>query len=368
MTESALAAPLLSVASELAPGTLVRASGSRFELGVQIGTAQRGAIHRFLGRRLAGLEVLAAHVGDVQALRREIGRHMRVIERSLPGMAQELNGLAHGAEISVSDAYLLQLRRELTGYQSVRPAAGDCTTFGRLGGTSTVLGQTIDLNGDLHAELCVLDLTHAASGRRLLMASFTGLLGYLGMNDRGLAIGLNLVLGGDWQPGIPGYMAIRHLLDECASVDECIALLRQLPLASSRALMITDGRRLVVVEYILNSVRVTEHKTSCVHANHFLHPDFHSRDELNPFARTSSLRREQACTTALRSLGTDATASACFAFLQTPPLHVEGNGDMRRECTVGAVVMHPLLGRFAIRQRAATSQPARGAPSTLSSV
>ncbi|VGO10453.1 Acyl-coenzyme A:6-aminopenicillanic-acid-acyltransferase 40 kDa form (Isopenicillin-N N-acyltransferase) [Contains: Acyl-coenzyme A:6-aminopenicillanic-acid-acyltransferase 11 kDa subunit; Acyl-coenzyme A:6-aminopenicillanic-acid-acyltransferase 29 kDa subunit] [plant metagenome] len=347
----------LSVVSNLPSSRHLRLSGSHFELGLRHGLAHREAIQRFLADRRTRLDAVApaAQLADLSG---RIAAHAECIEWALPGMAQEVRGLAHGAGITLEEGYLLQLRREIAGYQAV-PTAGDCTTFGRLAGACTVLGQTIDLNGGMAPELSVLEITHGATGRRLAMASFTGLLGYLGLNDRGLAVGLNLVLAGTWRPGIPAYMLIRHLLDEADSVDDCLAVLRAVPLASSRALMLTDGRRLVTVEYVLDDIRITEADASC-HANHFLHPDFVPRDALNPFARTSSLRRQQACEDALRAVPAEAALERYFAFMDAAPVHVADTGDLRRECTVGTAVMQPRLGVLAVRQRApvaATSSP-----------
>lgn len=325
----------------------LRLSGSRYQIGYGHGVAHRVRIQRFLADRLTRLTALvsAEKASRFPAL---VPEYMRVIEATLPETAEELRGLAAGAAITLEDAYLLQLRREFTGYQSVR-AHGDCTTFARLAAGRTVLGQTIDLNGDMAPEMTVMEVEHSA-GRRVLLVSFTGLLGYLGMNDHGLCICLNLVLAGEWRSGIPGYMAIRHLLDEASTVEECLALLRRLPLASSRSLTISDGTRLVTVEYILDEMTVLEDR-ELVHANHFLHPDFAARDELNPFARTSSLRRQDACAAALKRLPVDADVAAYLEFLDAPPIYVAPNDDIRRECTVGAVVMCPDLGSMFVKQR-----------------
>jgi Acyl-coenzyme A:6-aminopenicillanic acid acyl-transferase len=283
----------------------------------------------------------------VAAIPETVRQYMRVIREVLPGMAEELAGLAEGAEIDLEAAYLLQLRRELLGYRSLR-TRGDCTTFARLVPGSTVVGQTIDLHAHMMREFTVTSIEHA-SGRKLTLASFTGLLGYLGMNDSGLCIGLNLVLAGEWQCGIPGYMAIRYLLDEASSVDQAIHLLRRLPLASSRALTLCDGRKLVSVEYVLSDVSLFELKES-VHTNHFLHPAFTARDELNPFSRTSSLRRLDGCAAALARLPTHAGTDEYFATLEAAPIYVPPSLDPARECTVGSVVMWPELGITHVRR------------------
>ncbi len=337
--------------ANLPAGRRVRAAGTHHQLGLQHGRQMAEAIHAFLEDRLARLVPLMDEhaMGDLGA---RVAAHARIIERVLPSMAEEVHGLAQGAAISVEQAYLLQLRRELTGFHRL-PAQGDCTTFARLapGGAGTV-AQTIDLNGDMTPELSTLELTHT-DGSQLAMASFTGLLGYLGVNDRGLAIGLNLVLAGDWQPGIPGYMVIRHLLDRADSVDEALEVLQGLPRASSRALTLCDGRRLVTAEYTPDEVHLLEGTALC-HANHLLHPALLADDAINPFSRTSSLRRQRACEERLQALPVDAPDDACLALLASPPIDVPPVGDVRRDCTVASVLMRTDGPTLHVKQRGAS--------------
>src|SRR6185437_15164997 len=166
----------------------------------------------------------------------------------------------------------------------------------------------------LDDQISVLDVARPGSGRRSLVLSFGGLLGYLGINSDGLAVGLNLVLGGDWRPGLPPYLAIRHLLDTAAGVDDAVAILRGLRLASSRSLMMCDASK-------------------AVYANHFLHPDFVPHAELNVFARNSSSLRLKACQAALASLPADAAPEEHFALMSAAPICVADTGDVRRERT-----------------------------------
>ncbi|AOK55118.1 peptidase C45 [Burkholderia stagnalis] len=341
-----------AIDADVDPARRVRLAGSRREIGRQHGAALRDAIQGFLTDRIARLAplVTAARLRELAPL---VERHARVIERELPDLAEEVHGLAEGAGITVEDAYLLQLRRELTGFQRIPAAArGDCTTFARHANGQAVIAQTIDLNGDMASELSVLEIAHEGSrAADVALVSFTGLLGYLGINGHGVAIGLNLVLGGQWRPGIPGYLAIRHLLDTCASVDECVDTLRRLPLASSRSLTIADAQRVVTVEYVPDSLIVIE-GAEHAHTNHFLHPAFAADDALNPFARTSSQRRLDACLGGLASLPADADAAACLALLGEPPIEVVPTGDIRRECTVASVAMFPARRALHVRGRA----------------
>lgn len=315
---------------------LLTLSGTARERGSTHGYALAGRLRDFLGDSLARLGQLTDRPISLDSARATIAAHRELVTAALPDLAEEVDGLADGAGISRDEAWLLQLRRELLGYNRI--TGGDCTSYAAVRG-APVLAQTIDLNGNLDDQIAVL----AVSGprHRSITLSFAGLLGYLGVNDAGVAIGLNLVLGGDWEPGVPPYLAIRHLLDTADDVAHAVAILADLPLASSRAFMICGEGRAVCVEALGAERRVLE-GAELVHTNHFLHPDFTLRDEINVFAGNSSRRRLKAASAAGVPEANDIQRH--HQLLSTAPIFVPGDGDIRRERTVAAVVLHPDLG------------------------
>lgn len=323
----------------------IRATGEPFEVGYQHGTARAEALREFLDDDLARINRLAPAPVSLEQLRPVLAAYSAQIAAATPRLSEEIDGLASGVGIPRDLAVLFQVRREIIGYQRV-PARGDCTTYASLSagpGGSPVLAQTVDLNGDLDDQIAVLDIGLSGSSRRTLVLSFGGLLGYLGVNSDGLAIGLNLVLGGAWQPGVPPYLAIRHLLDNAGCVAEAMDILPGLPLASSRTLMLCDTASALCVEILGNRLR-TVGTGELIHTNHFLHPDFTSHDELNVFARNSSLLRLKAAASGLAAFaeaGAGAGVEEHFALLSQPTICVAGTGDVRRERTVAAVVLLP---------------------------
>lgn len=322
---------------------LVRADGAPFDLGKAHGAALADRLRAFLDDGLARLALLLPEPVTLAGLRPTIEAYRAAVTEATPRLAEEVDGLAAGAALDADEAWLLQLRREILGYSKI-PTAGDCTTYARAAGP--VLAQTVDLNGNVDDQISVLDV--ASPIGRTLVLSFGGLLGYLGLNSHGLAIGLNLVLGGDWRPGLPPYLAIRHLLDTATNVGEALDVLRGLRLASSRSLTLCDRERAVWVEILGDDLRVVE-AAETVHTNHFLHPDFAARDELNVFARNSSVRRLTAAETALDDMPADADAEEHFAALSTAPIRVPDHGDIRRERTVAAAVLLPAAGELRLR-------------------
>lgn len=328
----------------------VRAAGDHFTVGRRHGEARRAALRAFLDDGLCRLNhVMPARV-SMDTLRPTVDAYREAISSATPGLAEEIRGLAYGAGIDPDEAVLLQLRREIMGYLKVG-AAAECTTYARVGSAGTgdsVLAQTIDLNGNLDDQVGVLDVTVTGARHRTLVLSFAGLLGYLGLNGAGLAVGLNLVLGGEWRPGLPPYLAIRHLLDTASSVDEAITVLRGLRLASSRSITVCDQEKAAWVEVLGDEMRVVEAAQS-MHTNHVLHPDLVPYDEINIFARNSSVRRLDACASGLAGLPHPATVEEHFALLSTEPIRVPDEGDIRRERTVAAVVMLPGRGELHLR-------------------
>jgi isopenicillin-N N-acyltransferase like protein len=335
----------------------IQVSGDPFEVGYCHGQARAAALREFLDDDLARINKLVPAPRTLAELSPMLAAYSAAIAATTPALSEEISGLAQGADLAVAEALLLQIRRELIGYQKI-PARGDCTTYASLSagpGGIPVLAQTVDLNGNLDDQIAMLDIERAGPGRRrALVLSFGGLLGYLGINSDGLAIGLNLVLGGTWHPGLPPYLAIRHLLDTATSVDHALDILPTLPLASSRSLTLCDQTSLACVEIIDSKTRLTTvgGAVESAHTNHFLDPDFAPADELNVFARNSSVQRLKACRVGLAAFAgskTGAEVEDHFALLTQPGVCVADTGDIRRERTVAAVVMLPSRGELHVR-------------------
>jgi isopenicillin-N N-acyltransferase like protein len=337
----------------------VRAHGSPYQIGYVHGASRRESLHRFLADGLCRLDRLLVAPMTLGDLRPLLHTYAAALEAATPDLVEEIAGLARGAGITVEQALLLQLRREIIGYQRI-PTSGDCTSYARSGGAAgePILAQTVDLSGNLDDQIAVLEIGHAGSGRHALVLSFGGLLGYLGVNSSGLAVGLNLVLGGTWRPGVPPYLAIRHILDRAGCVEEAIRLLAGLPLASSRSILLCDAGGAAYVEVLGDAQRVTSGE-AVEHTNHFLHPALVPHDELNVFARNSSRRRLEACRVALAALPPSAGVEEHFALLCQAPIRVPDLGDIRLERTVAAVVMRPACRELHLRAGDPAAAPTR---------
>jgi isopenicillin-N N-acyltransferase-like protein len=335
---------------DLAPRYL-RVDGDHHDLGFQHGQAYREQIESFLGDHLARIQLLR-HTPLCQSdLEHHLECYWREVQHHLPDVAKELAGLAEGAGIPLKLACLLQFRRELIGYRKI-PTLGDCSTIAARGARPYV-AQTIDLSGDMSPLATVVHTQGAAVGSPdILMFTFKGLLGYLGMNSAGLCVGINVVLSGEWGHGVSPYLTVRQML-ACRSVDECLTLIRALPHASSRSFTLLDRHRLVAVEFAAGTVKVMD-KPLSTHTNHFLDAELARGDEINILSRNSSRKRLALLDEYAMAHDHTAQVEGMFELLSNHSLYPHGlcvhnQGDLRREETVGAVLMLPDEGRMLVR-------------------
>ncbi len=327
--------------------------GAPRERGEQLGQVLRERIRAFLDDDLARIHRLARRPVHREQLDPVIQEHAQVIRAALPDIAEEIEGIAHGAGIPVLDAFLLQMRRELIAWAG-RAEAGDCSTLAVAASDhEPVLGQTVDLQGGMAELAHVLRVRPPPPGVEAVLYTFVGLLGYLGLNSAGLAVGINMVVSDGWTPGVPPYLLVRHLLS-LRTIEDCLEALQRIPWSSSRCLTIMDPVRAVQVERAGHELRVLEGPV-LLHTNHYLHPELEPLDRVHPLIRRSSrlrLRRLAELVESRRDSGLGPTE--VFSLLSdhaNAPAAIccHGHGDHRQFETVGAVAILPHSRRLYIR-------------------
>jgi hypothetical protein len=331
----------------------IELAGDDYEIGYQHGAACRDAIRGFLADRLAQLVEGPVEPAARARLLERAQAYGAFVGGALPHLARELEGLAAGAGISAAEATLLQYRRELAPPGA--PAAAECSLVAFRGPDGeAVLAQNIDLNCAM-TPLGRVIRTSPADERvpRSLVYTFAGLLGFVGINEAGVAIGINFVLAGRWELGISPYLLVRHLL-RFRSAAQCLAELNRLDRSSSRCLTICDSATLAMAELTGQESRIISGDRLC-HTNHYLHPDLEPRDEMNIFTRNASRRRLRILSDLVDGLGGEAAPEALFALLSDHSMYplglcVHAEGDPERDSTVAAVVMRPRTGELFVRR------------------
>jgi hypothetical protein len=336
----------------------VNIEGASRERGRALGRALRGQIGLFLDelRPRAGIDSGAPISAAVAALLRQSARTVREF---LPEIALEVDGLAEGAEIPSDDAWLLQLWREAQAVIDPRSAA-ECSLFTGAWRGHPVLAQTVDLQGHMARHAVVLRI-EPESGPAILMFTFAGLLGYLGINSAGITVGINMLVSDGWLPGVPPYLLVRHILTQ-STLEDAQRELQRIPRASSRCLTIADGRRAIQIEMTPEALRAMpgEH---LLHTNHYMHPDLISADRSHVLLRRSSKARLGVLSTLVQGhysgnhhaspVTSEEEAEKILAILSyhgdPASLCCHGRAGGRSYQTVAAVAMFPSEGELFLR-------------------
>jgi isopenicillin-N N-acyltransferase-like protein len=131
-------------------------------------------------------------------------------------------------------------------------------------------GQTWDMH-ETATPYVILLRGQPANGLRFLALTIIGCVGMIGMNEAGIAIGINNLVAGDGRPGVTWPFVVRKVLAQ-TNLDDALACITSAPLAGGHNYLLTDAPgRGYNVEAMSTRYHVEEIRAgSYVHTNHCL--------------------------------------------------------------------------------------------------
>lgn len=243
------------------------------------------AVGRAIGQRGGqAMRDAVFHTAQFQALKRWIGSDRlaalkAAAERAFPLYMREIEGIAHGAGLSLDEIFLWNCRGDL---RDLDPALDDsgCTTV-LMPGETAVIGHNEDGNPAL-AGLCFLCEAEPDEGPGFTAFCYPGMLpGHaFGVNRAGLVQTINNVRPRDLTIGVPRHIICRAILD-CRSLDEAVSILQRTDRASGfhHALGQAGDGRLLSVEAPASGCTVLEAQGPLAHANHLIAEDFRNLEQ-----------------------------------------------------------------------------------------
>ncbi|AMA73433.1 MULTISPECIES: C45 family autoproteolytic acyltransferase/hydolase [Aneurinibacillus] len=320
---------------------VVTVSGSPYERGYQHGQVFGEQIRSFLADNVARINIVRKDKISLEQALSMVDGYISFIERDVPDIAEEIRGLAEGAQITYREAMLLQVRRELIS------RGLECSALGYVDQEEgAIIAQNVDLPGNLTELGIILKIKSSVPGEpSIMMYTHIGLLGYLGVNSYGIGIGLNMVLAPGWREGVPPYLLIRHLLHQ-RNLKDCLREIRRIRRTSSRNLLLSDGHRVLDIEMTVEDERFIEQQL-IVHTNHYLNNEFRQIDQISPSTSTF-LRLER-----MHSLAAHYDNKPSLQQIQEllkdhtnypRSICAHGQGDYSRGETVASVILYPKKG------------------------
>jgi len=195
---------------------VIELSGNHFE---------RGLIH---GERLAGqiAELSELEAGDLMKATKMseddlwgfADRCLPIAEAYSPDLFQEMRGIAEGANLPLQRIFILNAFLDLYDLwipENKLDTPAGCTSYGFVGDVmddgNLIIGQNLDLHQRFQDYGVLLRIPLDADGS-IMVYSFAGLLGCVGLNSHGLGVLINKLFSWCVKPGVPYPMLIREFL------------------------------------------------------------------------------------------------------------------------------------------------------------
>jgi predicted choloylglycine hydrolase len=240
-----------------------------------------------------------------------VARRLRAVEsvldRHSPDTLEQVAGMGSVLELPVDElllavlgTYLASAEGSASGSRRERRPDTGCSTFALTGLPEHGLGPVLCKNRDTdRSSLHLQTLLHVRpSGRHPWAALSTAGAPDVhssGMNSEGLAVVDTHVPSTDVGPGLPRFVAMRRILEDCASTAEALELLRSVPLMGLGNLVLADpSGDIAVVECGHAEIGVVRPVHDYVVAtNHYVSPQLTPSNLPSPQSRYGADSRQR---------------------------------------------------------------------------
>lgn len=277
----------------MAPIRVLTIAGSPYELGYVHGKTYVNEIGELTEERLrlscdpfwAGGQ--QATLEEVLALGRACLRHH---EAFAPELMEEMRGMADATGLGVNELVIMNGFTDFVDILANPAALGRVRTNGALpsdvtGCTAFIvaptasasgcgyLGQTWDMHSTATPYVLMLDL-HPQNSPALMTFTITGCVGMIGMNEHGIAVGINNLLAAEGRPGVHWVYVVRKMLAQ-RTVEDALRVLQsaQLSGAHNYLLLGPDATGTLAgynVEHMATRAHVVPVESIYAHTNHCL--------------------------------------------------------------------------------------------------
>ncbi len=289
--------PLCMRSFGMPPLRVLTLAGSPYQMGYTHGAAFAADIATLTEERLRLCTDPFWTGGRAASLTEVLARGdecLRVHAAYAPELMEEMHGMAEATGIGLNELVIMNGFTDFvdvvandraaahthSGVDRLVDDEGGCTAFavdhamtrdGR-----ALIGQTWDMHSSATPYVILLEM-RPDTGPALLTFTITGCVGMIGMNEAGIAVCINNLLGADGRPGVHWPYVVRHMLAQ-TDLDAALAALLQAPLSGAHNYLLmgpdgTGNQRSYNVEATATRQVVTETRDYFAHTNHCLAPD-----------------------------------------------------------------------------------------------
>ena len=156
-----------------------------------------------------------------------------ILKTFYPEIIEEIEGFAEGikAEPTLVGGFLLSI--------GIFDMSAQCTAFAYKNDDSVLIGRNFDMLFTFK-KYSQSSLT-APAGKNAHISHSDAFIGCEdGINEKGLAMAMTFVDGTSTRPGVGFYFIVRRVLEECATVEEAIAVIKAAKVSKANNFLIAD--------------------------------------------------------------------------------------------------------------------------------
>jgi isopenicillin-N N-acyltransferase-like protein len=227
------------------------------------------------------------------------GRIFDAMQKDAPRLLEEMEGIAHGADVPLQEILFLNARSELMSMgRSPANPPGECTAIGLTGertlSGTPLLAQNWDWHERVRQTTAVFRIQPAREPKAIFLAE-AGQVGKIGVNENGVGVLLNILIIEGMRYGLPIHVLLRRVL-ETGDTAEAVALVENADRAGASHFLIGDKsgdiRGLELMPQRLKKMVPTE--GALIHTNHYCDADLVPKDVGRQFMPDSFARLERA--------------------------------------------------------------------------
>ncbi|GAB4518975.1 MAG: C45 family autoproteolytic acyltransferase/hydolase [Anaerolineae bacterium] len=341
------------------PIRILKLSGSHYDMGYQHGTAYADDIREITEERI---RLCSEETWTGRSLPRE--QVLALAEECLeahwayaPELMEQLEGISAASGVSLRELIITNgftdFADTIYNINELAPAnpifGNECTAFMARNKSAGYLGQTWDMHATATPYVIVLE-ARPKDEPAFYAFTLTGCIAMIGMNEAGIAVGINNLAGADGQIGVTWPFVCRKILAQ-STIEDALDCITSAPLAGAHNYMVMDAQGKA---YNVEAMSTTYHiepmdANALTHANICLAENTRrverpiSEESLED-SETRRLRAETVLAEASTTVETlmrltqdrsDARFSVCS--ISEPPFYSE---------TCGAVIMRPATRDF----------------------
>jgi isopenicillin-N N-acyltransferase like protein len=264
---------------------VVRASGDSRERGRAVGSALTEPITRSLEFYRGFLDRRGVTTDDLPGM---LAPYRAAAEQALPGLVEEIEGMAEGADVPLVELWATNCWEELERELELSPTPDRCTAFAVTGPRGTILGHNEQwYAGDAGNVAVIVE----RPDREISFASpsVVTCLRAVGMNAAGLAVGVMSVSADDDGQGVPR-VPVSRLVLEGRDLDDAVSRATIPVRSGGYAYVLAMGDGIRVLETSASTHAVVDGVRG--HTNHYLDETLAVRGDISEGSKARLARLE----------------------------------------------------------------------------